>query len=480
MMVEGSAPPAGGAAGKAWWAGLVLILVLGSTTAWTSRNYRFDDGLITARYAKNLGEGFGWTYNPGEVHNGSTSPLFTGLVALTGRMFEDYSMAAHWIAAMSLTANALAAAWLLATAGYAPGGILAGLILVTNPLMVMTFGLETQLFLALGTASVLAFDRRRPLLAFSLASATALTRGEGIFLLILLYGCEVWRQRRIPLVPIGLSALIALPWFLYSTVTFGTPLPDTFSAKVAQGASGLWGEGRWLFLSSARPILRQFGSQGVFNLLPFTFAPLGLWRAPVGVLLLTGVAILEAVFYSIFNIPGYHWYYASAVGAAILLSGVAIVHIARPLPRLLRVIPYALVLGFALVQFNHSRTIQQGEDPNYIALGEWLRANAAPTDEIAAFEIGSIGWHSGLRVIDPLGLVTPGAAEHLRRRDTSWWVAVRRPRFIALHQPPWTGMESPVAADDLFRLEYVPVITLGSEGPRQLVLYARRGLARKS
>ena len=41
-----------------------------------------EDALITLRYAENIAAGHGWVYNPGERVLGTTTPLFTILLAL--------------------------------------------------------------------------------------------------------------------------------------------------------------------------------------------------------------------------------------------------------------------------------------------------------------------------------------------------------------------------------------------------------------
>jgi len=44
-------------------------------------NYTFDDAYITFRYAENLANGLGFVYNAGERLLGTTTPLFTLLLA---------------------------------------------------------------------------------------------------------------------------------------------------------------------------------------------------------------------------------------------------------------------------------------------------------------------------------------------------------------------------------------------------------------
>src|ERR1700687_1320479 len=58
----------------------------------------FDDAYITFRYAANLARGFGLVFNPGERVLGTTSPLFTFILAAAGlvlgpRFYGEFEVA---------------------------------------------------------------------------------------------------------------------------------------------------------------------------------------------------------------------------------------------------------------------------------------------------------------------------------------------------------------------------------------------------
>ena len=73
------------------WCRAVLICCVslaGSAGMWSARSrpsaisgFRLDDGWIHAQFARNLASGFGLSFNPGEPSAGSTSPLWTAMVA---------------------------------------------------------------------------------------------------------------------------------------------------------------------------------------------------------------------------------------------------------------------------------------------------------------------------------------------------------------------------------------------------------------
>ena len=61
-----------------------------------------DDPYITYRYARNLAEGHGLTYNPGELVLGTTSPFFAIILGLTGSFTDDYALLSSIINGISL------------------------------------------------------------------------------------------------------------------------------------------------------------------------------------------------------------------------------------------------------------------------------------------------------------------------------------------------------------------------------------------
>src|SRR5579862_4635734 len=79
-----------------WALSTLVVLVY----AWRSRGFREDDVLIYARYARNFLAGFGLVYNPGELHNAVTSPLFVWLLIGAGRAGWDIPTAAYLLGAL--------------------------------------------------------------------------------------------------------------------------------------------------------------------------------------------------------------------------------------------------------------------------------------------------------------------------------------------------------------------------------------------
>jgi arabinofuranosyltransferase len=163
-----------------------------------------DDAYITFRYARNLLQGNGPVFNPGQAVLGTTTPLYMGVLALlalpiggAAAPFPDIA----WI--LNALADALTCL-LLIRIGYrlrSPGaGWAAAALWAVSPMSV-TFavgGLETSLFILL-LVSVLYFRLQGNLIAVSVLSGLAfLTRPDALILLGLVWGELVFSNLRRP------------------------------------------------------------------------------------------------------------------------------------------------------------------------------------------------------------------------------------------------------------------------------------------
>lgn len=89
-----------------------------------------DDAFITFRYSRNIIEGAGFVYNPGVQTLGTTTPLYTLLMAAAGGVFGAGPDSFPWYAlAVSALADALTAALLLLLARRLTGNVWAGALL---------------------------------------------------------------------------------------------------------------------------------------------------------------------------------------------------------------------------------------------------------------------------------------------------------------------------------------------------------------
>jgi hypothetical protein len=81
------------------------------------------------------------------------------------------------------------------------------------------------------------------------------------------------------------------------------------------------------------------------------------------------------------------------------------------------------------------RSSQQLVERCHGRVGDWLREHALLDAAVGADNIGCIGWRSGLRVVDMLGLVQPRTAVAIAAGQRDFALRTARPELIAI----WSG-----------------------------------------
>jgi hypothetical protein len=205
-----------------------------------------DDAFITFRYARNLLAGNGFVYNPGEAVLGTTTPLYTLLMAGLG---VPWGAANAPFPSLALAVNALADAatclllvWLGKRIGARWAGWAAAAVWAVAPFSV-TFaigGLETSLYVLLLTGTTAAALAGKRVAAALLGAMALLTRPDALILvgpLVLERAYSAFfarpREERQPLRWAEAAAFGApvLAWGIFATLTFGSPLPNSILAK---------------------------------------------------------------------------------------------------------------------------------------------------------------------------------------------------------------------------------------------------------
>jgi len=182
---------------------LLVLLSLGSQAVFffssAQRGLPLDDGWIHATYARNLARHGQLCLNPGEPSTGTTSFLWTGLLAAAYPVLHNPVLAVVLIG-IGLQAWLVVCVFLLVRDAKQPDG-LALLAAVScgllGPLVWLSLsGMENTLFLALGLTAILCRCRGRKLAAGILAGLLVLTRPEGLALAAAMAAFELPRLAR--------------------------------------------------------------------------------------------------------------------------------------------------------------------------------------------------------------------------------------------------------------------------------------------
>ncbi len=205
-----------------------------------------DDSYITFRYARNLLAGQGFAYNPGETVLGTTTPLYTLLMAalasFTGGVHANFPLLAAIVNALA-DAGVCILLWKIGQRLSLPlAGLTSALLWAIAPYSV-TFaigGLETSLYVFLLTTTAWAYLQKHRRLTALAASLALLTRPDAILLLGPIALDRLIRalrspQKSEPLQPaeVFIAILPVLFWYGFAWLYFGSPFPHSVQAKLA-------------------------------------------------------------------------------------------------------------------------------------------------------------------------------------------------------------------------------------------------------
>lgn len=421
-----------------------------------------DDAFITFRYSRNIVEGAGFVYNPGAQTLGTTTPLYTLLMAAAGGLFGTGADSFPWYALIvNALADAATAALLLLIVRRLTGNVWAGALLgalwALAPVSV-TFavgGMETSVAILWLVAATYMHIEGRPVWTGVFIGLGYLTRIDSLLWIapLLLWqlgeafnlipnplsrrrgdsepqvrGGEVWKTWLA-------AALVALPWTLFAWAYFGSPVPNSLGAKTV--AYVLPPGSAFLRLLQFYPIpfseYDLFGAAGALAgialYLPLTL--IGLLFTARRLPRLLPFLIYPWLYMAAFSIANpliFRWYIAPPLPALMvgIVAGVwALVDAAQTARPRWKIAPVTLaalaLLWGATTLSGWTLHPDHGADrpaPKmawhlielyYRQMAETLVNDygVTPQTRVAAGDIGAVGYFSRAFIVDTVGLVTP-------------------------------------------------------------------------
>lgn len=393
---------------------VIALLLLAAYVFVMHLGWNFDDSHINFRYVQNLRAGNGWVFNPGERYNASTSVLNPVLTALVS-FVASIPTASHLVGYAILTlAAALVGVWFLRRGSFVAAGTIPVMTLC-SPLLMETWGIETQMFLGLLLLFVLAELGGRDRFGWVLLGLLVLTRPDGLILVVVKTGVELVRTRRIPWVGLGLTGAVLLPWLVFSLVYFGDISPGTLSSKIQQTRSGYWGEGNLYLQGLINGLKNKYSATYYASGIIAVFGVVSALRRsdtrPLGYI--GAYAILQQAAYTVLSPPSYYWYYIPIFYSVAFFALYGLDVVARPIA--LRRTSFGPVLaGAALLLATFHWAPQQPPEVNrsflsYADIGRYIRAEAGDQSaSIMLAEVGTLAYHAGLsfHVVDLTGLAS--------------------------------------------------------------------------
>jgi len=451
-----------------------------------------DDAFITFRYARNLLEGLGFVYNTGERVLGTTTPLYTLLLAalslVTG--WRDFPRLALLINA---AADAVTCVLLVRLGARLSGQRLAGLsvaVLWAIAPMSVTFaigGMETSVFILLLTLTAELYLTGRTRRAAFTAALLLLTRPDGVLFvgpLILDWLWSRWRrQAKDELVRGFASAPIIfittlLPWTIMATVYFGSPIPHSVMAKAQ---AYLVDPGSALIRLIQHYGTPFFENEVLGNFWNLAGAIVYLFIGLVGALAAFRreartwpLALYPWLYFSAFAVANpflFRWYLAPPLPFYFLLIFTGLTQLGTSQRfRFLSVAFCLLPFAFFLFTSLRAWTLQPDHGPQrpapqmawhaleliYEDIGRDLARRVTPQQTvIAAGDIGALGYYSNARILDTVGLVSPRTV-HYYPLDPALYTSIDyaiAPQLIVDEQPDYVVLLETYGRNGLLRDE---------------------------
>lgn len=481
-------------------------------------HYTSDDAYISYRYSRNLADGLGLVWNPGEHVEGYTNFLWVAILAGLNKLGADIVLSGRWLG-FSLAIVAGLATYVLSRdlldgeAGRI-AGLVAALLLAASGSWSLwaTGGLEAPLFAVLALCAVLLHVRERewrwPPASGVVWAFVAMTRPDGILLFGIsalfklfdgiggsrsakAHGMRAVREFSWLLIFVLSFAAFFGPYYLWRYDYYGWFFPNTYYAKVGSGLdqydrgvrylmSFLEQSGGWLLLIAPIAIgfapLRRARAAYIFTLI---VAWLGY------VVYIGGDSLLRFRFFAPI-LPLFFALITTSVTALIAAAHIDVM-VRQRTKEAIAGLAVLGALAFVLYPTVTDSTSIVGERravEERAEIGRWLRGNVAADSEIAVVPVGAIAYESQRNIIDMLGIND----EHIAHRELplgefpaghekydSEYVLDRRPDIIILFDglsgSPWSSREY-----DMLRGVIIPAVTEMLENERLDKLYQRRAV----
>jgi hypothetical protein len=463
--------------------GFILLCLIARIVFWAATDRKLDDAMITIKFDKNLADGFGLIHNFGEGHvQGFTSALSV-LVPMPGELIY-HGGGFLFIRLASLVCFALAAIYAYRICGelglgkWPTGFVLAYLALDQNQIFYGVAGMETQIAVAVlfaGIYYVLVEDYPKSGVALGLA---LLARPDFVLWVAPAYALLLIRNHRQALRAAALSAAIVGPWVIFTWIYYGSPIPNTITAKNGAFVTdipgithfGAWPDflsGRLSFASHSWRLFAPFYEDSSLINAPLAYGAAKGIALIVGGLVVIGalstlrraswlpalayVALFAAYKVIYLKVGYFEWYGVPAVAVLFLVAAVGLDRLCKWLSAAARdrfssaqvaVLP-ALLLALAYVAPLPYRTVAERriqaaiEDKVRDPLGRYLGEVTNPGQTIGSESSGYVGYDTNATLYDYPGLESPTVVSALEKARESGHPVLPVVGVAPLLHPDW-------------------------------------------
>ncbi|MBW8012335.1 MAG: hypothetical protein FVQ83_14065 [Chloroflexi bacterium] len=398
-------------------------------------NFTYEDAFITFRYSRQLAEGNGFVYNIGERVYGTTTPLFTILTSIWLLITRSDVVLGGRILNLAATLGAfilLAKTLRNAGSSHVQSFLAIFLLSFTSKLWIIdTGGMETSLVIFFMAASWYTYVKGEIRWTGILLGFLLLTRPDTFLWPVSLGIIELFSKPKNAFRMALAAGLTYLPWAIFATLYFGSPIPHTVIAKwVAYveldqnpysyklaiitgwlGPLDIPGEFYKVKIWLERIVMGFGAIQIIYIFKNKKLAVLPLF----GILELIRIVFTRTTFF--------HRYFIPLFWVGMILFGLGLGYIwnfVRISPRFKKLLGAAILLAGVYVSFDWGfqkalavKDLQiYRQEASLQAIGLWLNANTPPDSRVQLEPLGYVGYYSDRTMLDEVGLVTPRMVEY--------------------------------------------------------------------
>lgn len=426
---------------RLWWAaGVVTCLAVVLFVVFGLRGISFgfplDDAWIHQTYARNLAQRGTWSFVPGRISGGSTSPLWTVLLALGYKVSESFAW--NWTLAISIIALGLIV--VLLGKSFSRGAQQNYLFTVSFAIMLgfewhlnwaAASGMETLLY-SLGICILLfiMFSNEQKwewvgvilgLLLWIRPDGLTLLGPVGLITTILLFNKKINFRKLVP--GFLIFALIAAAYLFFNHITTGLIFPNTFYAKqmeyrelyLTPYIQRALAEFQVLVVGPGIVVLPGF-LYGIYwgikskdwKLIAFIAWVLGFgliyaWRLPV---------TYQHGRYMIPVLPVY--LFIGMLGSRCLIQLIQKESIRKTIQFAFSTFVVLITFGFYIIGILTYRNDIKTINTLMVEPAKYINEVTNPNDLIAVHDIGAMGYFSDREIVDLAGLVNPEVIPFIR------------------------------------------------------------------
>lgn len=410
-------------------AGITAIASLG-VFVFSALRFPNDDQFILFRYIDFIASGQGFVYTLGEKVLGSTTPLFTLIAAFLKAIVPGIPTpdVVAYLNIVLLSASAVFFSLVARKFLSKPFHILAVVAFALNLSRTIPEGMETPLFL-LTTFAFLHFiiSGRNALAAVALA-LSILTRPDAGLIAVIAFGYWIVQCGWLKTIRYtAISIAVALPWFVFATIYFGSIVPQSLATKLhssdiysipdfqavkvqAAHISRIWW-GKALDFT-------QIPLQILFNFLPVVLVSVAgartLLRKHPAFWVLVLTPFVYFVSFAVSNPVVFPWYLSEMEPFWILLfvAGVEKLLRSHQSNMLVSIVAMLLLIGPVAGFLSLATSSDTGSKGGFFEAGNYIKLHMELGDSIGLTDIGIVGYVTGAPIIDFIGLVSPDSVAH--------------------------------------------------------------------